>query len=236
MSSADTVSHTFELTTKAEASTVELLGTFGSDETSHWTPIAMAKAPTSSGDDEESAKYKYSVTLDTLKSGSEYLYKFKVDGEWELDPKADTTTDDAGLVNNVLKTAAAVSSTAATDAISKVESVADAPQPAAAAAGDDAAPTSSTDAGAADNTATADASAAAEVSAQQTEETTSAPEEVPSGSHDSSQGAQEADSQSAGKDADQKATKASRPSTTAESSEHKKKHRGLFGFIKRLFV
>ncbi|KAJ2611029.1 hypothetical protein H4S08_003346, partial [Coemansia sp. RSA 1365] len=85
-----TTPQVFRLTDK-DAKTIELLGTFGTDVSKHWTPIAMAK----------SANGVYELTVD-LVPGTSYAYKFKVDGEWRLDPNAKTSTDDAGMVNNVL--------------------------------------------------------------------------------------------------------------------------------------
>ncbi|KAJ1877712.1 hypothetical protein LPJ57_003806, partial [Coemansia sp. RSA 486] len=87
-----TTSRTFRLDAASDAKTVEIQGTFGSDESTHWTPIAMTKSAEDG---------KYEVTIDGLVPGTQYLYKFKVDGEWALDPEAETAKDDADIVNNV---------------------------------------------------------------------------------------------------------------------------------------
>ncbi|KAJ1864572.1 hypothetical protein LPJ78_003308, partial [Coemansia sp. RSA 989] len=83
--SNDHITHVFRLT--VEAQTVELLGTF---EPEHWKPIPMTKQGTT-----------YEVRV-LLKPSQKYTYKYKVDGEWMLDPSAETATDEAGIVNNVL--------------------------------------------------------------------------------------------------------------------------------------
>ncbi|KAJ2381297.1 hypothetical protein GGI05_006033, partial [Coemansia sp. RSA 2603] len=87
-----TTSHTFRLAAAADATTVEILGTFGSDPETHWKPIALTKV----GDSNE-----YEVTIDSLVPATPYFYKFKVNGEWVLDPNAATAEDDGGITNNV---------------------------------------------------------------------------------------------------------------------------------------
>ncbi|KAJ2859815.1 hypothetical protein GGH94_005888, partial [Coemansia aciculifera] len=84
-------SHVFRLAASDDATSVELLGTFGSDAAEHWSPIPMTK----------SEDGKHEATVDGLLPGTLYLYKFKVDGEWVVDPNAETAVDDAGIMNNV---------------------------------------------------------------------------------------------------------------------------------------
>ncbi|KAJ2021759.1 hypothetical protein GGI06_002113 [Coemansia sp. S85] len=83
-------SHTFRLAAADDATSVELLGTFGTNAAEHWSPIPMAK----------SEDGKYEATVGGLVPGTLYLYKFKVDGEWVVDSNAETAADEAGITNN----------------------------------------------------------------------------------------------------------------------------------------
>ncbi|KAJ2830539.1 hypothetical protein GGI24_001886 [Coemansia furcata] len=94
--STTSTSHVFRLLAADDATSVELLGTFGSDA-DHWSAIPMTK-----GKDD-----KHEATVDGLLTGTTYLYKFKVDGEWVVDPNAETAADEAGITNNVFTPAAA---------------------------------------------------------------------------------------------------------------------------------
>ncbi|KAJ2822894.1 hypothetical protein FBU31_004454, partial [Coemansia sp. 'formosensis'] len=96
MATSTSTSHVFRLLAADDATSVELLGTFGSDA-DHWSAIPMTK-----GKDD-----KYEATVDGLLTGTTYLYKFKVDGEWVVDPNAETAADEAGITNNVFTPAAA---------------------------------------------------------------------------------------------------------------------------------
>ncbi|KAJ2109317.1 Cruciform DNA binding protein, partial [Coemansia sp. RSA 922] len=91
-------SHVFRLAAADDATVVELLGTFGSSADEHWSPIPMTK-----GEDG-----KFEATVDGLLPGTLYFYKFKVDGEWVVDPKAETAVDEAGITNNVFTPAVVI--------------------------------------------------------------------------------------------------------------------------------
>ncbi|KAJ2327132.1 hypothetical protein GGH92_010111, partial [Coemansia sp. RSA 2673] len=73
---------------------------------------------------------KYEATVRGLIPNRLYMYKYKVDGEWVLDPDAETAANDAGITNNVI-TPAAVTGEKADTASSALPAIGSQPIPAA---------------------------------------------------------------------------------------------------------
>lgn len=83
---------TFTIAADPTISSVEILGTFSNDSSEHWqtaTPLTLQDG-------------KYSVTISDLLPNHSYMYKYKINGAWQLDPSEPTADDEAGNTNNLL--------------------------------------------------------------------------------------------------------------------------------------